>query len=78
MKAIKDNREYTIEEAEVRSFANEGYDIYDDSGKLVEYGAGKTVAYTAYAKLNELYEAALAELAELKSKKRTTRGAKNE
>ena len=51
MLAIKDNREYTISEAEQTSFAAEGYDIYDDDGKLVQYGAGKTVPWDKYAKL---------------------------
>ena len=57
MKAIKENREYTITEADVSSFRNEGYDIYDDNGKLIHYGVGKTVPYERYAKLMERVEA---------------------
>lgn len=59
MRAVKENREYTITEVDVTSFKNEGYDIYDDKGKLVAYGVGKTVAYEKYAK-------ALAEIEALK------------
>lgn len=59
MKAVKENREYTIAESDVTSFKNEGYDIYDDKGKLMAYGVGKTVAYEKYAK-------ALAEIEALK------------
>ena len=56
MIAIKDNREYTITEVDVKSFQNEGYDIYDDNGNLVAYGVGKMVAYEKYAELLEKFE----------------------
>lgn len=58
MKAIKENREYTITEADVTSFKNEGYDIYDDNGKLVAYGTGKTVSFEKYARIVEQLEKA--------------------
>ena len=51
MRAVKENREYTITEVDVESFAKEGYDIYDESGNIVRYGAGKTVSYDKYMKL---------------------------
>jgi hypothetical protein len=57
MKAIKENRQYTITELDAKSFQKEGYDIYDDKGKLVMYGAGKTVPYEKYVKLLEENEA---------------------
>jgi FtsZ-binding cell division protein ZapB len=50
MKAVKANRVYTITEAEQKSFINQGYDIYDDHGNCVAYGAGKTVPYGKYKK----------------------------
>ena len=34
MIAIKANRQYTINETDVQSFAKEGYDVYDDKGNL--------------------------------------------
>lgn len=61
MKAYKDNRVYTITEADVESFRKEGYDVYDDEGNLVVYGAGKTVPYEQYEKVQEMYEATLEE-----------------
>jgi argonaute-like protein implicated in RNA metabolism and viral defense len=51
MKAIKENRAYTIDESQVRAFAADGYDVYDSDGKLVAYGAGKTVPFDKYLKL---------------------------
>ena len=66
MKAIKENREYTITEADATSFKNEGYDIYDDNGKLVAYGVGKTVSYEQYAKIVEQKEIANDEIVALK------------
>ena len=48
MKAVKANRVYTITEAEQKGFINQGYDIYDDHGNCVAYGAGKTVPYGKY------------------------------
>ena len=57
MKAIKANRVYTISEQDKESFRKQGYDIYDDKGKVVAYGAGKTVPYEQYAELLEKYEA---------------------
>lgn len=50
MKAIKDNKEYTITEAEKKTYIAQGYDIVKD-GKIVSYGAGKTVSYDEYKKL---------------------------
>ena len=85
MKAIKENREYTITEAEAESFRKEGYDIIDDMGNIVAYGAGKTVSYDKYSKLCEDFEKLMEENAELKSQlsklskqKKTTAKAKAE
>ena len=77
MVAIKENREYTIAEADVTSFANDGYDIYDDEGNLVRYGVGKVVPYDKYMKLVETNEKLQEEIitlnetiSELKKKKK--------
>ena len=56
MIARKENREYTINETDVQSFAKEGYDVYDDAGNLVAYGVGKTVPFDRYMKLMEQNE----------------------
>lgn len=57
MLAVKDNREYTITEADKSSFINEGYDIYDDNGGFIAYGAGKKIPYDKYMKLLNQFEA---------------------
>ena len=66
MIAIKENRQYTINEADVQSFANDGYDVYDDNGNIIAYGVGKTVPYEKYMKLMEQTEALQDEIIELK------------
>ena len=64
MKALKGNREYAISEAEKSFYKKQGFDIVNDKGEVIEYGAGKTVPYEQYA-------AVMQELEELKSKKKT-------
>lgn len=66
MLAIKENRQYTITEAEVASFQKEGYDIYTDDGKVYAYGMGKSVPYDKYAKLMVQVEAMQEEIISLK------------
>ena len=48
MKAKKSNKSYNIEEYEFNKFKAQGYDIYDDNGKLIALGAGKTVSAEKY------------------------------
>lgn len=69
MKAIKENRVYTISDAEMESFRKEGYDIYDDKGKVVAYGVGKTVPFEKYVALQSQVEELKKEVASLKKKK---------
>ena len=70
MKAIKDNKIYTITtEAEAESYKAAGYDIYD-GGKIKAYAAGKTVPFGKYAAL----EKKCAELEKLQK----TKGEKSE
>ena len=56
MIAVKENKQYTITEVDINSFKAEGYDIYDDNGNIIAYGAGKNVPYERYAKLMERVE----------------------
>lgn len=70
MEAIKANMVYTISEQEVESFRKQGYDIYDDKGKVVAYGVGKTVPYEQYAELLEKYEALKAKKTAKKSEEK--------
>lgn len=51
MKAKKSNRSYRIEPSEVNSFKSQGYDIYDDNGKLVAFGVGKMISAEKYFNL---------------------------
>ena len=79
MKAVKDNRVYTITEADVESFRKEGYDIFDDQNNVVAYGVGKSVSFEKYAELMAEYEKLMEENAELASKlKKLEKKAKEE
>lgn len=45
MTAEKGNKVYTIDESMKAQYQNDGYDIRDDNGDVIAYGAGKTVPY---------------------------------
>lgn len=77
MKAKKENKSYKISsDLEKQRYLKEGYDIYDDDGKLLEYSPLKKIAYSEYVKLkvdaealkaeNELLRAQIAELTAVK------------
>ena len=53
MQAVKENKVYTIDETQRKAYAAQGFDITDDSGRIIEYAAGKTVPYAQYAALLE-------------------------
>lgn len=53
MKATKGNKVYTIDETQKAMYQAQGYDIVGDDGKIVQYGAGKTVPYEEYNALEE-------------------------
>ena len=69
MKAVKENREYTISETEKDYYNPKGFDILDDSGEVIAYGKGKTVSYDEYARV-------VKELEALKADKKTKAAAK--
>ncbi|MDE7390216.1 MAG: hypothetical protein K2M82_04665 [Lachnospiraceae bacterium] len=63
MKAIKDNKVYTIDEASKRAYLSQGYDIIDESGDIIEHSPTATVPYSEYAKViaeNEVLQSQLA------------------
>lgn len=65
MRAEKGNKVYTITEKEKASYVADGFDIYDEDGKLIASGKGKTVSVEEYEKLkarNQELEAALAKV----------------
>ena len=62
MKAVKENKEYTIEESQQGFYLAQGFDIYGDDGELLETAHGKTVPYDEYAALQAKLEELEAEL----------------
>ncbi|WP_373264541.1 hypothetical protein [Hungatella hathewayi] len=50
MRAVKGNKEYTIDESQQKFYQDGGFDILGDDGTTVAYGRGKTVAYEEHAK----------------------------
>ena len=74
MKAKKDNKVYEVDKITKDRYVKDGYDIYDDEGKIIESAKNKTVPYEEYEKikkeLEELKKKALKEptVAEIKDK----------
>lgn len=62
MLAIKENKVYRIDKNSKDTYLAQGFNIYDDSGKVIEYSRSATVSRADYDKV-------LAELNALKSKK---------
>lgn len=48
MKAVKGNKEYSINEAQKKNYMDNGFDIIGDDGSVISYGRGKTVPYDDY------------------------------
>lgn len=48
MKAVKNNKVYTITETTKKAYLSQGYDIVDDSGKIIEKAPTATVPYSVY------------------------------
>ena len=54
MKAIKDNKSYTVNtDEEAKTYVSRGYDIQDDNGKIKEYGLGKKISVDDYNTLKK-------------------------
>lgn len=52
MKAKKENKVYRIAtEQEKQRYLKEGFDIYDDTGTILEHSPLKKISYSEYAKL---------------------------
>lgn len=57
MKAIKENKVYTIDETLKKSYLARGFDIADDNFNIIEYSPTASVSYAEYEKVkNELEE----------------------
>lgn len=61
MKAIRANKEYTVTEVNKQYYLNEGYDITDDNGKIIEHSPKKMIKYSEYQKVLEELEKAKAD-----------------
>jgi len=53
VKAIKDNKEYTVTNESKQHYIDTGFDIVDDNGDIIEYGRGKTVSLEDHNKALE-------------------------
>lgn len=51
MQATKGNKVYTIDTTQKELYVAQGYDIIDDDGNILKYGAGKSVSYEKYKEL---------------------------
>lgn len=65
MKATKGNKVYLIDENQKDSYKKQGFDIIDDAGNVISYGAGKTVSYDKYSKLKKENENLKARMSKL-------------
>lgn len=50
MRAVKGNKEYTIDESQQKGYQDSGFDILDDEGNVIAYGRGKTVPFDDHMK----------------------------
>lgn len=64
MKAVKENKIYSIDEQQKSAYLAQGYDITEDDGTMIQRSPVATVPYAEYEKV-------LNELNELKAKKTT-------
>lgn len=68
MKAKKENKVYQIKtDAEKNRYLQQGFDIYDDDGKLIEHSPKRKVPYSEYDKVKKECEATKKELEEAKA-----------
>ena len=68
MKAVKENKVYTITDDEKERYGAMGYDILDDSGKMIEEAHGKSISYDKYLELKRENDKLKADNAKLKKK----------
>lgn len=67
MKAVKGNKEYTINESQKKFYQESGFDIFDENGEVVAYGRGKTVPYDDHMRAVEEIERLQVKVAELQA-----------
>nr|DAZ13295.1 MAG TPA: hypothetical protein [Caudoviricetes sp.] len=75
MKAVKGNKEYTIDDAQQKFYQDSGFDIKGDSGEIIAYGRGKTVPYDEHMQVVREVERLQKELETLKAEKKPAKKA---
>lgn len=70
MKAIKENKVYTITETQKDAYLSQGFDITDDKGEIIEHSPKSTVQYSEYEKLLAENKKISAENAKLKAERK--------
>lgn len=68
MKAIKDNKIYTVDETSKDTYLAQGFDIYGDNGELIERSPSSTVSRREYDELLDKYNKLVAENKKLKGR----------
>ena len=51
MKALKDNKVYTVDEQSKGTYLAQGYDIYDDDGNLIEHSPRTSITVAEHEKI---------------------------
>lgn len=67
MRAVKGNKEYTIEESQRKGYQDAGFDILNELGEVVAYGRGKTVPYDEHMRAIAEIEVLRKRIADLES-----------
>ena len=67
MRAVKGNKEYTINETQKKGYQDGGFDILDENGGIIAYGRGKTVSYDDYMKAAQEIERLQKRVADLEA-----------
>lgn len=66
MIAVKNNKEYTVDENNKNVYLAKGYDIVDEKGNIIEHSPQSTVKYSEYAAVVEENKKLKAEIKKLK------------
>lgn len=66
LKAVKANKEYSISEEMKQRYLDDGYDICDEKGNIIEYSPKKKIEYSKYAILLEENKKLKKEISKLK------------
>ena len=68
MLAIKNNKEYTVNEIDKKRYLEDGFDIYNEKGEVVEYSPKKMIRFVDHLKKIEVLNGKIEELEETNKK----------